>query len=161
MGEAGDNRWDGWMASLTRWMSLSKLPELVMDWEAWHAVCSLWGCKESDMTEWRNWTELNGKLSWKKDVEYIRQANILELVRMGILNMGTRIRLQYKEGQLFSVKQVYLTYMQSKSWEMLGYMKHKLESRLLGELKRRTKEPLDESERGEWKRWLKTQHSKN
>ena len=26
---------------------------------------------------------------------------------------------------------------------------------------RGTKEPLDESERGEWKRWLKTQHSKN
>ena len=24
-----------------------------------------------------------------------------------------------------------------------------------------TKEPLDESERGEWKSWLKTQHSKN
>ena len=29
---------------------------------------------------------------------------------------------------------VYLTYMQSKSWEMLGWMKHKLESRLLGEI---------------------------
>ena len=25
----------------------------------------------------------------------------------------------------------------------------------------RTKEPLDESERGEWKRWIKTQHSEN
>ena len=25
----------------------------------------------------------------------------------------------------------------------------------------RTKEPIDESERGEWKSWLKTQHSKN
>ena len=28
----------------------------------------------------------------------------------------------------------YLTYMQSKSWEMLDWMKHKLESRLLGEI---------------------------
>ena len=28
----------------------------------------------------------------------------------------------------------YLTYMQSKSCEMLGWMKHKLESRLLGEI---------------------------
>ena len=28
----------------------------------------------------------------------------------------------------------YLTYMQSISWEMLGWMKHKLESRLLGEM---------------------------
>ena len=26
---------------------------------------------------------------------------------------------------------------------------------------RRIKEPLDESERGEWKRWLKTQHSED
>ena len=29
---------------------------------------------------------------------------------------------------------VYLTYMQSTSWEMLGWMKHKLESRLPGEI---------------------------
>ena len=27
--------------------------------------------------------------------------------------------------------------------------------------KQRTKEPLDESERGEWKSWLKTQHLEN
>ena len=26
---------------------------------------------------------------------------------------------------------------------------------------RRTKEPLDESERGEWKSWIKAQHSEN
>ena len=56
----------------------------------------------------------------------------------------------------------YLTYMQSTSYEMLGWMKHKLESILPGEIsgtsymyhpygrkQRRTKEPLDESERGE------------
>ena len=70
----------------------------------------------------------------------------------------------------------YLTYMQSTSWEILGWMTHKLESRLPGEISitsdtqmtsplcrqgRRTKEPLDESERGECKSWLKTQHSKN
>ena len=70
----------------------------------------------------------------------------------------------------------YLTYMQSTSWEMLGWMDHKLKSRLLGEIPitadtrchhpygrkpRRTKEPLDESERGECKRWLKAQHSEN
>ena len=28
----------------------------------------------------------------------------------------------------------YLTYMQSTSWEMMGWKKHKLESRLLGEI---------------------------
>ena len=61
----------------------------------------------------------------------------------------------------------YLTSVQSASWETLGWMKHRLKSRLLGERghhpygrKWRTKEPLDESERGEWKTWLKTQHSK-
>ena len=57
----------------------------------------------------------------------------------------------------------YLTYMQNTSCEMPGWMKHKLESRFLGEIsitsdtqmippygrKRKTKELLDESERGE------------
>ena len=57
-----------------------------------------------------------------------------------------------------------------------GWKKHKLESRLPGEksitkicrwhhpydrMRRRTKEPLDESERGQWTSWLKTQLSKN
>ena len=32
----------------------------------------------------------------------------------------------------------YLTYTQSSSWETLGWMKHKLESRLLGEISRYT-----------------------
>ena len=64
----------------------------------------------------------------------------------------------------------YLTSMQSTSCKMPGCMKHKLESRLLGEIpitldtqmippygrkQRRTKEPLDESERGELKVGLK------
>ena len=65
---------------------------------------------------------------------------------------------------------------QSTSCKMVGWMKQKLESRFPGEISitsdmqmtppygrkwRRTKEPLDESERGEWKSWLKIQHSKN
>ena len=71
---------------------------------------------------------------------------------------------------------VYLTYMQSKWCKMPGWMKNKLKSRLLGEIsitsdtqiilsygrkRGRMKEPLDERERGEWKSWLKTQHSEN
>ena len=58
----------------------------------------------------------------------------------------------------------YLTYMQSTSCEMSGWIKHKLESRFLGEISitsnmqmtpplwqkaKKTKERLDESERGE------------
>ena len=64
--------------------------------------------------------------------------------------------------RLYIVKVAYLTYMQSTSGEMLAWIKHKLESRFLGEMsitsdiqmtppfgrkRRRTKEPLDESER--------------
>src|SRR5574340_1233333 len=58
---------------------------------------------------------------------------------------------------------------------MLDWRKHKLESRLPGEIsitsdmqmtpplwqKVGTQEPLDESERGELKSWLKAQHSEN
>ena len=58
----------------------------------------------------------------------------------------------------------YLTYMQSTSCEMLGWMKHRLESRIPGEIsiisdmqktppygrkQGETKEPLDKGERGE------------
>ena len=32
---------------------------------------------------------------------------------------------------------------------------------LMAESEGRTKEPVDERERGEWKSWLKTQHSEN
>ena len=64
----------------------------------------------------------------------------------------------------------YLTYMQSASWKTLGWMKHKLESRLLGELSidsdmhmtypygrkwRGTKEPLDKSKEESEKAGLK------
>ena len=60
---------------------------------------------------------------------------------------------------------------------MPNWMNHKLESRCQGEIsttwdmqmihhpngrkQRGTKEPLNESKRGEWKSWLKAQHSKN
>ena len=77
-----------------------------------------------------------------------------------------------------------LSYMQSTSCEMPGWMNHKLESKLPGEISTTSdmqmippngrkpttlmvgwyhpngREPLDEDEREEWKSWFKTQHSK-
>ena len=69
----------------------------------------------------------------------------------------------------------YLTYMQSASCEMPGWLKNKLESGLLGEIsitsdmlhypygrkQRGIKESPDEGEREDWKSWLETQHSEN
>ena len=69
----------------------------------------------------------------------------------------------------------YLTYMQCTSCTILGWMKHKLESRLPGEIsiisdtqmtpllwqKAKRNWRSDKSEIGVWKSWFKTQHSKN
>ena len=60
----------------------------------------------------------------------------------------------------------YLTYMQTTSCEMPGWMNHKLESRLWGEISisshmHVTSHLWQKVKRGEWKSWLKTQHSKN
>ena len=68
-----------------------------------------------------------------------------------------------KLGKVVYCHPVYLTYMQSTSCEIPGWMKHKLESRLPGEIsitadtqmtpplwqKAKNKEPLGESERRE------------
>ena len=45
---------------------------------------------------------------------------------------GSKLGKEYFKAAYFYP--AYLTYMQSTSWEMLGWMKHKLESRLLGEI---------------------------
>ena len=74
---------------------------------------------------------------------------------------GSKQRKEYVKGVY--CHHAYLTSMQNTSWEMPGWRKHKLESRLLGEIsitsymqmtpplwkKQRTKEPLDENERVE------------
>ena len=38
----------------------------VFDGQGGLACCDSWGCKESDMTEWLNWTELNWKYNFPK-----------------------------------------------------------------------------------------------
>ena len=57
-GEGDDRRWDGWVASPTQWTWVW------INSRSWWwtgrglACCSPRGCKESDMTERLNWTEL-------------------------------------------------------------------------------------------------------
>ena len=75
---------------------------------------------------------------------------------------GSKLRKEYLKAVY--CHPAYLTYMQSTSREIPGWMKHKLKSRLPGEIsitsdmqmtpplgrkQRGTKEPLDEGERGE------------
>ena len=73
---------------------------------------------------------------------------------------GSKLRKEYIK--TVYCHPAYLTYMQSTSQEMLGWMNHKVESRLPGEIsttldmqmtppydrnRRGTKDPLDESEK--------------
>ena len=51
--------WDVWMVSLTNWTRVW-VNLGVDEGQGSLACCSRWGCKESDMTEWLNWTEPHG-----------------------------------------------------------------------------------------------------
>ena len=55
--EGHDRGWDGWMESLTDGRESEWTPA-VGDGQGGLTCCDSWGCKESDMTEWLNWTEL-------------------------------------------------------------------------------------------------------
>ena len=99
----------------------------------------------------------------------IRRLLLLGKKAMTNLNSVLKSRDITLLTKVYTVKAVYLhpaylTYMQSTSCEMLGWMKHKLESRLPGEIiitsdmqmtpplwqkVKRTKEPLDEGEKRE------------
>ena len=61
-GEGDDRGWDVWMASLTRWTWIW-VNSGSWWWTGGLACCDLRGCKESDMTERLNWTELKPTFS--------------------------------------------------------------------------------------------------
>ena len=107
--------------------------------------------------------------SWEAFMQVKKQQ--LELDRE--LWIGSKLRKECVKGVY--CHPAYLTYMQSTSWKILGWMKHNLESRLPREISitsdmqittslwlkaKRTKEPSDESERGEWKAGLKLNFQK-
>ena len=56
--KGSDRGWDGWIASPTRWTWVWVILG-VGEGQGSLACCSPWGCKESDLTERLNWTELN------------------------------------------------------------------------------------------------------
>ena len=184
--------WHHWLSG----MSLIKLQELVMDKEAWHAIVHEVSKSQTGLS---NWTELKEhswqKQSWVLHFHQVFNACYKRCEYQTTLPASWEICMQVKKEQLekdmeqqtgsyFGKEYVeiiychttYWIYMQRTSHEILGWKKHKLESRLLGEISitsdmhmmpslwqkwRRTKEPLDESERRELKGWLKTQHSEN
>ena len=111
--------------------------------------------------------------AWPASWETCMQVKMQHLEPVMEQRTGSKLGKEYVKAVY--CHPAYLTYMQ-RTWQgMLGWKKHKLESRLLGEIsitsdmqmtpplqqKERTKEPFDESERGEWKSWLKSQHSEN
>ena len=130
------------------------------------------------------WITINcGKFfkRWEYQTPWPTSWEICMQVKKQQLELDTAQQSNWKKRKKY-IKVVYchsayLNYMQSISCEMPGWMEHKLESRLPGEIsitsdmqmtpplwqkvKKNTKEPLDESERGEWKSWLKAQHSEN
>ena len=120
---------------------------------------------------WKRWEyQTTCPASWEICMQVRKQQLELDMEQQ----TGSKLEKEYVKAVY--CHPAYLTYMQSTSWEVLGQMKHKLESRLPGEIsitsgmqmtppygrkQRVTKEPLDEGERGEWKSWLKTQHLEN
>ena len=71
-GEGDDRGWDGWMASLTRWMWVW-VNLGVGDGQGGLVCCNSWGCKESDTTEWLKWTKQSrrGNLKYMGECEQV------------------------------------------------------------------------------------------
>ena len=70
----GWQRWDGWMASLTRWT-------WVGDGQGGLACCDSWGRKESDRTEQLNWTELKPIVNQGWSILTMPRGNLLPVLK--------------------------------------------------------------------------------
>ena len=66
--------------------------------------------------------------SWEICMQFKKQQLELDMEKL----TGSKLGKEYDK--VVSCHPIYLIYMQSTSWEMLDWMKHNLESRLLGEI---------------------------
>ena len=109
---------------------------------------------------WKRWEyQTTWPASWEICMQVKKQQLELDMKQQ----TGSKSGKEYVKAVYCHL--AYLTSTQSTSWETLGWKKHKLESRLPGEISItsdmqmtpplwqnvRSKEPLDESEREEWK----------
>ena len=78
---------------------------------------------------WKRWEyQATWPDSWEICMQVKKQQLELDMEKWSVSKLGKEyVKAVY-------CHPAYLTYMQSTSWEMLGWMKHKLEWRLLGEI---------------------------
>jgi len=78
---------------------------------------------------WKRWEyQTTWPASWEICIQVRKQQLELDMEQQ----TGSKFEKEYAKAVYCHT--TYLTYMQSTSWEMLDWMKHKLESRLLGEI---------------------------
>ena len=119
---------------------------------------------------WKSWEyQTTWPASWEICMQVRKQQPELDMEQQ----TGSKSGKEYVKA--VCCHPAYLTYMQSTPWEMLGWMKHKLESRLLGKIsitsdmqitpplwqKAKNQRTSWRKWKEEWKSWLKTQHSEN
>ena len=91
---------------------------------------SLWLCGSQQTGKfWKRWEyQTTWPASWEICMQVRKQQLELDMEQQ------TDSKQEKEYAKAVYCHPAYLTNMQSTSWEMLGWMKHKLESRLLGEI---------------------------
>ena len=78
---------------------------------------------------WRRWEyQTTWPASWENCIQFRKQQLELDMEQQ----TGSKLEKEYIKA--IYCHPAYLTYMQSILWEMMGWMNHKLESRLPGEI---------------------------